>query len=98
VPGGLLARGFAKESHKRLDTLPIGPDGTILQSAFPKKTVAALVVLAAVVYWAVDFELQDQWVYDAMNGNTHGAGAIQFFGDKETVEHWVEAHLVSQNV
>ncbi|KAF2732670.1 protein serine/threonine phosphatase 2C [Polyplosphaeria fusca] len=64
------------------------PRGVVLQSAFPKKTVAAVVLLGGLVYWFVDVDMPPQWMIDMER-----PGAVQFFETKEEVEHWVEAHM-----
>ncbi|KAF1355978.1 protein serine/threonine phosphatase 2C [Lizonia empirigonia] len=88
--------------HQKLHQLPKAPKrdqdacGTkILQSAFPKKTFAFLVILTGLAYYFVDVRDLD-WTDDVMNSfeqDQNQATPLQFFANKEELDHFLQHHI-----
>ncbi|KAJ4988156.1 protein phosphatase 2c [Stagonosporopsis vannaccii] len=72
-----------------------GPTTTVLQSAFPKKTFAFLVILTGLAYYFVDVRDLD-WTDDVMNSfeaDNPGVTPLQFFANKEELDHFLQHHI-----
>lgn len=72
-----------------------GPTTTLLQSAFPKKTFAFLVILTGLAYYFVDVRDLD-WTDDVMNSfeaDNPGVTPLQFFANKEELDHFLQHHI-----
>ena len=70
-----------------------------LQSAFPKKTFIALVLLCGLAYYSLDIEVPD-WtdaVYAAYNTQDDAAAALtlalHFYNDTEELQHFLDHHI-----
>ena len=72
-----------------------GPTTTLLQSAFPKKTFAFLVILTGLAYYFVDVRDLD-WTDDVMNSfeaDNPGVTPLQFFANKDELDHFLQHHI-----
>jgi serine/threonine protein phosphatase PrpC len=66
-----------------------------LQSAFPTKTVLALLVLGAVAYYVVEVTEPD-WTdiaINSFNGENGPSTPVHFYKDKDEVDHWLGHHI-----
>lgn len=66
-----------------------------MQSAFPKKTFAFLVILSGLAYYFVDVRDLD-WTDDVMNSfeqDQNQATPLQFFANKEELDHFLQHHI-----
>ncbi|KAL6705987.1 hypothetical protein ACN47E_006266 [Coniothyrium glycines] len=67
----------------------------ILQSAFPKKTFVALVLIAGLAYYFVDIE-EASWgddVFATYEGEQTQPTPLHFFDNKDEVRHWLDFHI-----
>ena len=72
-----------------------GPNTSMLQSAFPKKTFIFLVLLTGLAYYFVDVRDLD-WTDDVMNSfeaDQNQATPLQFFANKEELDHFLQHHI-----
>jgi hypothetical protein len=72
-----------------------GPDSTVLQSAFPKKTFVFLILLTGLAYYLLDVRDLD-WTDDVMNSfeqDQNQATPLQFFANKEELDHFLQHHI-----
>lgn len=72
-----------------------GSGSDVLQSAFPKKTFIALVVLSVALYLVPDVPEMD-WADYAMNSfesDDPGDSPLHFYRSKEELEHYLQHHI-----
>ncbi|KAH6642992.1 phosphatase 2C-like domain-containing protein [Boeremia exigua] len=72
-----------------------GPAPILLQSAFPKKTFVFVVILAGLIYYLGE-EIDLGWTDDVMNSfavDDAGVTPLQFFANKEELDHFVAHHV-----
>lgn len=92
IPSSTQARSKALRAQESSQN---GAKTKVLQSAFPKKTFAFLVILTGLAYYFVDVRDLD-WTDDVMNSfeaDNPGVTPLQFFANKEELDHFLQHHI-----
>jgi pyruvate dehydrogenase phosphatase len=73
------------------------PNATILQSAFPTKTVIFLLVVGGIAYYLIDIDDEESWYDDIVatfeHDHLHYPAPLHFNSNKEELDHYLQFHI-----